>query len=354
MLSLLLIIAGVVIYVVLQALAKIPADPPCIALVTLFGEPIPKVKKNGYRLFFFRPFVFGYILIDVSKKNSKAEDIPSQLLRAPDRAELEFYPELTWMPQGDDAKDLIEGYIKSGREDGVWNILRGIVQEKLRQFVTSSIEGPQTGEKMLEAGDDCVAILLKAIAGEELQRIPSEIPTLILLHYSQKPRPLPLPEEKDIAGENWEKIDNYLTKLPSTQKDEIEQAVEERRKVIQSIKNGNGSQKISHLGIIITRLNLAQILPKGEFARTLELKPKEEQERKAEIFETETDLMKAEQLCQKMSASGEKISLQKAFETILKWKATREGHGFTFPGGPELPIGKLATKWLTEQMGGGK
>lgn len=340
------LIVAVAIGIVLQGLRKIPADPYAYALLTFLERPCARVLKPGWRIFPLCPFLFGYILIDMTKKNSSSKDIPPQLLRAPDRPELEFRLELTFVP---DESRLLE-YIKSGKKEGIWEILDGIVKEKLRQFVTSPIEGPQTGEKMLEAGDDCVAVLLKAIAGEELSQIPSEIPTIVLLHYFQVPRPSPLPEEIKIAGENWEKLEQYMAQLPDARREEIKRAIEERRQVIKNIKNGNGKQSISHLGIFITRLNMAEILPRGEFAKALELKAKEEQERRGEEYETQTEVIKAQQLKKAIEESGEKIELAEAFQVILSWKATREGHGFAFPGSQNPPILDLATKWLAEKL----
>ena len=342
---LLVVVLVIITIVVLEGLVKIPLEPYSLAMVTFLGRPTGKVKKPGWRFLLLYPFLFGFELINAEKKSSSEKEIPVQMLRAPDRAEISFKVELTFIP---DEKNLLN-YIRAGKEAGVWKILRGIVQEKLRQFVTSSEEGPQTGEKMLEAGVDCVAVVLKAIAGEELDPIPSDIPTMILLHYFQKPQPVPLPEEIRIAGENWQKINNYMKSITSKQREEIKTAIEERRKVIKNISAGNGKQSLPHLGIIITRLNIAEINPQGEFAKALELKAKEVQERKGEVYEVETDIEKAEMLKRKVEEFRGEITLLEAYQVILTWKATREGHGFAFPGG-EIPIGKLAGKYLSDKI----
>jgi hypothetical protein len=266
-----------------QGLRKIPADPPCVALLTLFGQPMPEYKEPGWRFFFLYPFVFGYILIDVSKKNSTEKEIPAQLVKAPDLAELLVPLEITWIPIKD-GQALIE-YIRSKKEKGVWEILGGIVAQRLREWAISSIEGPQSAEALLKAGDDAVAVLVKAIAGSALPPIPGLFPTQILLHYFQVPRPPVRPEEEKIAGKNWEKLEEELQKLPPQMVTTIKNAVEKRRKIINDIRNGNGKQPIPHLGIELNRLNIGEIKATGKYGESLELKAKEDRERKAEVLE---------------------------------------------------------------------
>ncbi|MDP3052775.1 MAG: hypothetical protein Q8N22_02365 [bacterium] len=286
-----------------QGLRKIPADPPCVALITFFGKPIPEYKEAGWRFFFLYPFIFGYILIDVSKKNSTEKEISSQLVRAPDFAEFLVPLEITWTPMKD-GQALIE-YIKSKKEKGVWEILAGIVAQRLREWAISSIEGPQDGEALLKAGDDAVAILIKAIAGNALSPIPGPFPTQILLHYFKVPRPSVRPEEKKIAGKNWEKLEEELRKLPPGLVTTIKTEVEKRRDGINDIRNGNGKQAISHLGIELKRLNIGEIKATGKYGESLESKAKEERERKSETLEIQHVADTVDRLKKQLGVSNE-------------------------------------------------
>lgn len=343
----LLFVLAVAIGIFFQGLRKIPAKPPCVALLTIFGDPIPKYKGSGWRFFFLCPFVVGYILIDISKKNSTDKELPPQQVISPDKATFMVPLEITWEPQLD-GEALIE-YISLNGEEGIWSILAGITKQRLRQWGISSIEGPQNADDLLKAGDEAVGILIKAIAGQTLIS-PSNIPTSILLHYFQVPRPSVRPEEVKIAGANWELLEGELRKLNDTQLNKLKDDVEQRRQLIADIMSGNGHQNIPHLAIKINRLNIGEIKPTGKYAEALDLKIKEEKERDAESYEITTELNKAKALKEAVEKAGEMITLGDAFQRIMSWKATREGHGFVFPGKVGQPTTDLVKKWLVDNL----
>ncbi len=318
--------------IVLQGLKKIPADPPSVGLETLFGHPIPRFRQSGWQFFFGYPFIQGFILIDVTKKNSTSEDILPQSLRTTDNAESIVPLEVTWVPV--ETGEALIKYNLSGKESGIWKILAGIIEQRLREWARSPLEGPQSGEALLGVGDEAVNVLLKAISGKSLEPMPDycKIPTPILLHYSNEPRPPVRPEEKNIAGENWEKVEKSLNKLKEKEQKEIKDAIEKRKKNIQGLKNGAGEQEIKHLGIKLVRFNIGNIKPIGKYAESLELEAKEKQEKKAEIYEIRTDIAKAQEIVDALSKTKQEITLEEAFRIVMEWKATREGRGFTIPG----------------------
>lgn len=102
------------------SLRHIPADPPHIAVVTFLGQRLRKIKKEGYRLFPFYPVIYNAVLIDVSRKN---QDLPPQIVRSRDLAELEISVSLTWSPNTEYAIE----YLNHGSENGVKNILSDMV-----------------------------------------------------------------------------------------------------------------------------------------------------------------------------------------------------------------------------------
>jgi uncharacterized protein YndB with AHSA1/START domain len=77
---------------------------------------------------------------------------------------------------------------------------------------------------------------------------------------------------------------------------------------------------------------LGEIIGEGETAKAAEKLAREEQERRAEVFEVETDLLKAGKLVEAAKNDGKPISVEKAYRIVLEWKATRDGQGFTIPG----------------------
>ncbi len=322
-----------------QGIAYITADPPHYAIVTIFGKRTKKIKKEGYRFFALRPWVEGYIEKKVTKIN---QDFAPEDVRTPDRAELQIIAALTFTPT-----DLVE-YANAGGEEGVKNIFDDIVPERIREWAFSSDEGPQTWLEARGASEEATAILLKAIVGEGLTEIPDyaqSIPTAIWLKYFDKPRKKPIKKKEiETAGENWEKVDAIFNELSIDQQTDLRTAVEKRRKEIKDARGGNGNFTTKALlGVTINRLNVPVIREKGELAKAAELEVVKQQQRKGEVFEVDTDIIKAKQLMAAAEEVNEPLNFENAYRITLEWKAAREGHGFTIPGISPVIIGLAQT-----------
>lgn len=268
----------------LQGLRKIPADPPHKAVVTILGERTKAVKNEGWRFFPLFPYLYSYILVRVTKVN---HDLPPQLVRTPDLAELEIPISLTWTPVGDELKDenneSVSGlinYLNAGGENGVKEILDDIVRERLREWAMSKIEGPQTWEEALNAREEAVSILVKSIVGDRLEPIHAEIPTAILLRFYDSQtnnfRERKVPGERD--ERDWPLLKKYLDSLTPEKKGKLIEETAKRKKNITCIRQGNGNQILPQLGIRLNRLNIDEIKPKGELARSAERMVTEQQE----------------------------------------------------------------------------
>ena len=219
---------------ILQGLRRVPAQPPHVALVTIFGERTPDIKKEGWRFFPLYPFWYGAVLIDVTQKNL---DLDPQLVRTPELGEIEVRTSITWTPDSDYGDRLIK-YLNAGGKDGVENILSDIVREKTREFAINSV---RSWEEVLKMRDDLVAVIAAHILGRE-----------------------------------WTELDE-----------------EGRLAIANALRQGNGFLKIPNLGIILNRLNVTAITPKGRLAEAAEQEAKEKQERRGEVFEVEhlTDIL---------------------------------------------------------------
>src|SRR3989344_1697535 len=229
--------AGILIFLVgafiLQGLRKIPADPPHVAAVTVFGKRTGEIKKEGWRFFPLYPFWHGAIPVDVTQKN---KDFNPQDVRTPELGEIQIRVSATWRPdyeptppENPDGNRLIK-YLNAGGQIGVENILSDIVQEKVREF---AIHGVSDWEGLLKIRGEVIAEIAAAIMGDEWQLLPEG----------------------------------------------------EQKRVIESLRQGNGSVMVGSLGIILNRLNITEIKPKGELAKAAELEAKERQERRGELFE---------------------------------------------------------------------
>lgn len=271
-------LVAVVTAFILEGLRKIPANPPCKAVVMKFGKRTDEVKDEGWRFFPLYPFWYGYILVDMTKKN---KDFEAEEVRTPDLAQLAIPISITFTP---DQTRLIE-YLNCKEEIGVWDILEDVISEKLRVWAMAVDEGPATAEEGLAAAEDAVAILVKAIAGsEKLPTIPSSFPTASLLKAFNQPPKSPGKNEKKF-GKNWEKIQKWYKKLPDGEKQTFDKALEDRRKTIAKIRQSNGTIEIPSLGIVLNRLNVGKIRTLGKFAEAADLEVKERKEREAEILE---------------------------------------------------------------------
>jgi len=291
------LVIGVGIWM-LSWIKKIPAEPPHVALVTILGRRIRWLKKEGFRIFWGYPLVMNFILIKVEKVN---QDLPTQTVRTPDLAPLEIPISVTWTPawrvkhvdkitgketERESPEYLIE-YLNSGGEEGIKTILEDIIREKLREWAMSTIEGPQNYTDCMAAGEEAVAVLLKAILGDELERIPSEIPTILLLKY--------FPDENDYKFSKKEKEDWYkenswkaiYDKYPPEKEKEIEKAIKRRKEEVRKVRQGDGWFLHPSLGIILNRLNVGEIKPLGgsRLEKAMELKVTENEEREGERVE---------------------------------------------------------------------
>jgi regulator of protease activity HflC (stomatin/prohibitin superfamily) len=237
-----MIISGLTLLIILQGIRKIPADPPQVALVTFLGKRIKRVKREGWRFFFGYPYIFSYIPISIQKVN---QDFVPQETRTPDNAEIKVPISITWQPNYQKPKDLIN-FIDSGGSEGVKNILQDIVSERIRQWARSLKEGPQTWEEAQASSAEATQVILETIIGDQ------------------------------VTAEGMDEC-----------------------------RRGNGRFYLHSLGIVINRLNVGQIDSLGAVKEAAEKAAKEEQERKAEIIELE-HVKKRIELFTEMGYSKEK------------------------------------------------
>ncbi len=150
------IMAGIFL---IACLRNIPATPPHVGLVTIWGTRRSIVKKEGWIFLApFFPFFYDVILINVEKKN---EDFTSKEVRSKDKAELAMEISITFAPDKSPA-GLIE-YINTGGKEAVVNILDDIMEEKIREFAIK-----RTWEQCLESNVEIVELLIKEIAGGDV------------------------------------------------------------------------------------------------------------------------------------------------------------------------------------------
>ena len=300
-----------------NAIREIPADPPYVGVLTILRKRTHIVLKEGFRFFPFYPWLTDFVPVEITKIN---QDLPEQLIRTPDRAEVGVDVSITWQPDYRNAEHLIN-FLNSGGRDNVGNILEDIIQDRLRSWALSKIEGPANWEEAMASSDEAIAILLKAILGDVLDSIPY-FPTPVLLKYFNIPRIPPSEIEVEKWGKGWEKLEKEMkekTPLESEEYKKMTETIEKRRKAIQAAKMGNGSFIKPFLGIILNRFTINQIKLKGDLAKYAELEATENQQRKGETLELnhvrdrlkelKTDGLSIEQAIQTVQVERQKASM---------------------------------------------
>lgn len=207
----------------------------------------------------FYPLIFDAVLVNVTKVNY---DLQEQLVRTPDNAEIGVKVSITWTPNKEDAEQLIN-FLNSGEHEGVQSILHDVIGNRLREWAFLHGEGPATWEEAVASGDEAVAILLKAILGDDLTKIPSDIPTSVLLKYFSKPRPIPSQYETQKWGRDWEKLEKELKGLGIDGMAFLKEKIEHRRELVKKVCQGSGEFIRPDLGIVISRLTISIRLKNG-------------------------------------------------------------------------------------------
>jgi regulator of protease activity HflC (stomatin/prohibitin superfamily) len=313
--------------IVLQGLVFIPQNPPHLAIPTLFGRWLHKVRVPGWRFALFRPFFMGYTVIPSRSVNL---DYPDQVVRTPgDNAPSKVPVSITYSPadgyvdelgnfvevpellhnylsrgakSGVETLEEVQREIKSGnRQDGVTEILEDIKREILRTWSRSPLEGPQNWEQLQTSGREASAILVKNLVSSAFPKIPSVIPSIILLKY------LEWGGEESFTGkkerEEWQKRWKPIWEGYSTEeKEKIRKAVSDRRACIDAARVGTGNFVHPTLGIKIERLNVGDIDLTG--------KPQEAADRRVtEKLEAEAESIEAQNLIDNSKKISEELAI---------------------------------------------
>jgi len=278
---------------VYYAIREIPADPPHKGILLFLGRRLRKVLHEGWQYLPLCPIIFNAVKVKVTKIN---QDLEEQIVKTPDLTDLGFKISITWTPgswtaNNEEQADLLFAFLNSGREETVKNILKDIIQDRLRVWAFSGEEGPADWEEAVGAKDEALAILIKAILGDDIPSIPSSIPTNVLLRYFNVPKKKPLIYQKKKwgkqgkEGNEWEGLEKELGDLSREERSALEEAVKKRQEIIAKVKQGNGVFVKRSLGITINRFTINEVVLKGKVAEAVEGRVVEKHQREAEKTE---------------------------------------------------------------------
>ena len=196
-----MIIAGLVICGLALSVRRIPASPPHIAVVTVFGRRTGRIKHEGLRFFPLSPWITNGILINMTKQ---AMTLPQQIVRTADHVEVGIEVSITWTPSEQYAVE----YLNAGGDTGIRNNLEAMLKERVREWASNQEGGWVEALRVTEA-------LTARLA-------------------------------KDIGG------------IPTTL------SVEEERALVARVRSGLAEQTIKGLGIILNRLNVSELNIRGK------------------------------------------------------------------------------------------
>jgi regulator of protease activity HflC (stomatin/prohibitin superfamily) len=162
---------------------------------------------------------------------AKNQDFAPGDLRTPDMAEIEVIASVTFEP---DPANLIN-YLNKKGEPGIREILDDVVEEAVRERAANPTKDPKTWEEAVKMKELFIAEVAATIIGRDVDTIPPD-------------------ELKTLARQ---------------------------------LRRGNGNIKIENLGIILSRVNIKSIKPKGELAQAAEQAAKERRQTEAEKVEIE-------------------------------------------------------------------
>ncbi len=228
-----LVATGIFLYVCLR---RIPARPPYVGVVVIWGERLPIVIPEGWHIFApFFPFMYTVTMVSVEKVNvdttfpnirckARIEDQKEEQGITPFAGgEISVKISYTYSPdyKGERSGQCLISFINSGGHEGVQKIIKDLIEEDLREMArTNSWED-------ITFSSEIKGRLVKKLTGEELT--------------------------EEIAEE----------------------------------LNKNGLPDIADLGVKISRFNVGEVKEQGELAIAAEKFAKEVQERRGENEEME-------------------------------------------------------------------
>ena len=302
-----ILIGGLMLF----GIKNIPAKPPTIGLVTVWGERIEEVKSEGLTLLApYFPFYYDIIPIVIEKRN---KDFPFENVRCKfelsdedtqdkirSGGSVKVVASITWKPNN--APNELIKFINSGGDSGVTEILADKMAEEIRQMGREN-----TWEEMVFATQLMSANLIISIVGHNIKT------------------------GEKAWKENFEQYTDSLGKyiLPSKLPDDPNKKKLIMEKVFDFLHKAmsNGISDDHDLGIKILRLNIKSVEPEGDLKREAENSAKEAQQRRAEDFELQTELRQASILKEAYKKLNEEKTLEQCVLEIRRRKLIKDGKG---------------------------
>jgi len=315
---------------------NVPASPPHKAVLTFWGNRTgwcgdkPVVLDEGdYLMIPYWPFKIDLIPIKVEKINRDEIPVKDIICKSSVKDEGEegaggieaggrvsAFFSYTFVPDS----DRIMEYINSGQAEGVGKILDDRIAEVLRQSGRD-----HTWEELQFSSDKLTALVLVRICGEKPVTLRVEDGKTFRDNYG-KPQEITETIPGDKPGE---------TKEVAVVKEIEECTVDEIEHFLDKIHTNGGYTDVADLGIKVVRANLERFELGEDLKKAAENVAREQQERRAEVYEIGTELAQAKKLLDKYVEAGLSKTLEDCVMEIRRRKTQREGQNvktFEIPG----------------------
>jgi len=312
---------------------NVPASPPHKAVLTFWGNRTgwcgekPVVLDEGdYLMMAYWPFKIDLIPIKVEKINRDEIPVKDIICKSSVKDEGEegaggieaggrvsAFFSYTFVPD----PDRIMEYINSGQAEGVGKILDDRIAEVLRQSGRD-----HTWEELQFSSDKLTALVLVRICGEKPVALKIGADGKTIRDHHGKPQEIGI----DVPGEE--------KRIPAVK--EIEECtVDEIEYFLDKIHTNGGYTDVADLGIKVVRANLERFELGEDLKKAAENVAREQQERRAEVYEIGTELAQAQKLLDEYVKAGLSKTLEDCVMEIRRRKTQREGQNvktFEIPG----------------------
>ncbi len=278
-----LIVIGLGGLLVAKSLKRIPADPPHVGILTIWGKRTKEIKREGYLLLApFFPFFIDVILVNVEKRNTDFEFRDVRCRRGGediDRLSRKEIKEIVLTRGEDSESENVKKIIDSPPESGG----AVTVQVSVTWEVDSGDQGGAIAFRNAK-GQKGVENILRDVLGEDIRQIGKFI-TWEQFAFAQDFVTVRL--ISDITGNTPD--DKTSADLRRSEAREIRGDYSEneiQKFLTEYIQNGLST--LADLGIKIRRLNVVNVEPEGDLKQDAERGAREIQQRRAEEFEIGT------------------------------------------------------------------
>ena len=304
---------------------EIPAKPPSVGVMTVFGNPIFDLILDAGTAIVY-PGVINFLPVEVHQEPEDFKKIAGLFAKGDAEGDTK-----------DDAKgnipitvnDLqvlyvpellkLESFISAKEQVGVRDALKNMIASELRKILSK-----HSFDELIGGGKDGGRKVIETIEEELIEHLTGEL---------VKNKKAKVDKAKAKVDNAKAKVDNAKTKVDLDKaKVDMAKAEEDMAKIEADIANAkadmarNGRSDVHLLGINIHRLSISSIETSDEYLKAMVAAAAEDKQRIGEKKDSETETMQAKIYYDAYDKIGEPKSWNHCLQMVMDNKSVREGH----------------------------